>query len=154
MGVTVDLIPRLPGESPEDAIERVYDGGIRITLGEETPEGRWEEMVSSVDPAPDGAFDEWRAEVLRRLYAVFPGWKSEDVDGYPHLWTPGYLWQIEFSLDSVTLRWRSFGDDSDVPEEGSVIRAFEGLRTILHWPDEYGSYCDLDDPNHPETGID
>jgi len=109
-------------------------------------------QATGVDPAPEGAFDEWRAEVLRRLYALFPDWKSEeDDDGYRTLWAPGYLWQIEFGSDSITLVWRSIANDSDASEDASVPAVFDGLRTILHWPDEYGSYRDLDDPDDRPT---
>lgn len=148
MGVTVDLIPRLPSESSEDAIGRIYDGGIMIVIDNEAHEGHVEEIATGVGPAPDGAFAEWRAEVLRRLYELFPGWSSEDVGGYPHLWTAGYGWQVEFSSDDITLRARKSVDaDAPGPDDASLLAAFEGLRTIIHWPDDHGSYCDLDDPD-------
>lgn len=152
--MTVDLIPLLPDESPEDAIARIYDGGMMIVIDNETHEGHVEEMASGVDPAPAGAFDDWRVEVLRRLYQLFPDWSSEEIDGYPHLWTAGYLWQIEFSSDDITLRARRGVDpDAPGPDGGSFLAIFEGLRTIIHWPDDHGSYCELDDSGDRPTSI-
>ena len=110
--------------------------------------GHIEEIASDIGPAPDGAFDEWRAEVLRRLYELFPDWSSEEFDGFPHLWTAGYLWQIEFSSDDITLRARYAVDPAAPgPDDASLLAIFEGLRTIIHWPDDHGSYSDLDDPD-------
>ena len=148
MGVTVDLIPRLPDEAPERAIARVYEGGIALVFDGETETMRVQDIEDGgqpVEPAPPGAFDDWRAEVLRRLHELHD-WESEDVRDHPYLWSANFGWQVEFGPQDITLRWRG---DFDMPclADEDFLAAFEGLRTIIHWSDEYGSYCDLDDPD-------
>lgn len=147
MGVTVDVIPLLAGESPETAIARTYAGGMMISLDVEELEGTIEEIDDKVEPAPRGAFDGWRAEVLRRLFEVFPGWSSGESDGFEVLWAPGYPWQIEFNADGITLRARRVDPRADGPTDNEVLGAFAGLRTIIHWPDDYEEFGDLDDPD-------
>lgn len=154
MGVTVDLIPLLPGETPEQAIARIYENGIAIVFDGETEEMRIEEAHecdASAEPAPDDAFDEWRVEVLRRLHTLHD-WQSESIDGHPHLWSAGFGWQVELNDRDITLRARRGGGDGTLDDE-TFLAAFEGLRTILHWPDDYGSYADLDDPHNRPTLI-
>ncbi|MBS1836775.1 MAG: hypothetical protein JST64_03665 [Actinobacteria bacterium] len=146
MGVTVDLIPLLSGESPEDAIARIYDGGMEIVIDVEEQTGTVEEIVNDVEPAPAGAFDEWRAEVLRRLYELFPDWSSEEDDGLPVLWTSGCEWQVEFKPNEVMLRARGGVPRGPGPGLDDLCGIFAGLRTIIHWPHN-GSYTDLDDPD-------
>ncbi len=152
MGVTIDVIPRLPGESPEDAIARIYDGGMEIALDVGALGVTVEEIVNDVEPAPKGAFAEWRAEVLRRLYELFPDWLSDEEEGLPVLWAPGCEWQVEFNSDDITLRARGCDPTEPGPGEADLFGAFAGLRTIVHWPD--GGYLDLDVPDdvRPELG--
>jgi len=151
MGVTVDVIPRLPGESPEDAIARIYDGGMEIVLDVGALTGSVEEIVNDVEPAPEGAFDEWRVEVLRRLYDLFPDWCSDEDEGLPVLWAPGCEWQVEFISDGITLRARRWDAREPGPGEADLFAVFAGLHTIVHWPD--GSYADLDGPDDVGPGI-
>lgn len=59
MGVTVDLIPRLPGEEPSRAIARIYEGGVAIRWDRET-ESMTLESIHDGEPiveAPPAAFD-------------------------------------------------------------------------------------------------
>lgn len=154
MGTTVDVIPVLPGETPERAIARVYEGGVSIDVDTDVGEAWMETIDNDVEAAPDGAFDGWRAEVQRRLFELFPGWSMEDDDGNRCLWTAGYRWQIEFCTDSITLRSRRVvNPDEPGPDDESLLAVFAGLRTILHWPDDYGTYVDLDDPDQRLTEI-
>lgn len=152
MGVTVDVIPRLPGESSEAAIARIYDGGMEIVLDVGALTSSVEEIVSDVEPAPEAAFDEWRAEVLRRLYELFPDWCSEEEEGLPILWAPGCEWQVEFISDGITLRARRCDAREPGPGQADLFGAFVGLRTTVHWPD--GGYADLDAPDGvgPDVG--
>ena len=144
--MTVDLIPLLPGEEPEQAITRIYEGGVAIVFDAESTAMRIETMTDQpVRPAPAEAFDAWRAEVLRRLHALHD-WDSEVFDGFPHLWSKHFGWQVEVNQDDITLRWRRHVVEPYL-DDGDFLAAFEGLRTIIHWPDDYGSYCDLDDPD-------
>lgn len=110
MGVTVDLIPRLPGEDPTRAIGRIYEGGVALRWDIETgsmtlaPIDGENELA---EEAPPGAFDPWRAEVRRRLADLYP-WLVE-VDGTrTFLWSSNCGWQIEMDddSDSITLRAR------------------------------------------------
>lgn len=153
MGVTVDLIPRLPDESPEQAIARIYEDGIAIVYDPESATMRMEliEDGDSVEKAPPGAFAGWRAEVLSRLHDLHE-WQSELIDGHPHLWSAHFLWQVEFGDHDITLRHRRDHDGLTLDDE-DFLAAFEGLRTILHWPDQYGTYSDLDDPFDRPTTI-
>lgn len=110
MGVTVDLIPRLPGEDPERAIARIYEGAVAIR------------------------------------------WDSETEGSCTYLWSRNSVWQVEIDdgADSITLRARrGWNPDPDLPDldDSELLEAFDGLRTILHWPDAYGTWCDLDDPD-------
>lgn len=145
MGVTADLIPRLPGESPETAIARIYGGGVQIVIDVGAHTGTVEEIASDVEPAPEGAFDEWREEVLRRLHDLFPGWSSDEEYGVRALWAPGCEWQVEFNSDDITLRARPPDPREPGPGLDELLGVFSGLRTVLHWPDS-GDYSDLDDP--------
>lgn len=45
----IDLIPRGGGESSQDAVDRVYAGGLLITFGDGAP------VVEQSPPAPDTA---------------------------------------------------------------------------------------------------
>ncbi len=152
MGVTVDVIPRLPGESSEAAIARIYDGGMEIVLDVGALTSSVEEIVSDVEPAPEGAFDEWRAEVLRRLYELFPDWCSEEEEGLPILWAPGCEWQVEFIPDGITLRARRCDAREHGPGQAALFGAFVGRRTPVHWPD--GGYADRAAPDGvgPDVG--
>src|SRR3546814_825629 len=160
MGVTVDLIPRLPGEDPERAIARIYEGGVALRWDGET-ESMVIELIDSdgerIEEAPPGAFDPWRAEVRRRLADLHP-WLVE-IDGTrTFLWSRNCSWQFEIDddADSITLRARRGWDpDPDLPilDDAELLEAFDGLCTILHWPDAYGSWCDLDDPDDRPTPI-
>ncbi len=68
MGITYDIIPLLPAETPDDAVARIYAGGVLIIPSEEGLD-----KVPTESTVPDGstgAFEEWRAEVCRRLSLV------------------------------------------------------------------------------------
>src|SRR3546814_14924866 len=97
MGVTVDLIPRLPGEDPERAIARIYEGGVALRWDGET-ESMVIELIDSdgerIEEAPPGAFDPWRAEVRRRLAAPHP-WLVEIAGTRPLRWSRYCSWQVE-----------------------------------------------------------
>lgn len=154
MGVTVDLIPRLPDESPEEAIARIYAGAVSFRIDSETLEAEVGRLPEEVAPAPPGAFADWRAEVLRRLHELFPHWEVETYDDeLCTLWADGYLWRIEMNEDDITLRARRHVDlQAPAASDAEVLAAFEGLHTIVHWPHDHGSYADLDDPaDHPES---
>lgn len=144
MSVTCDLIPRLPGEAAEDAIARIYEGGVRFVVGDD---GRayCEEIATGIEPAPEGAFDEWRAEVDRRVAALAP-WSVEDEDGVRYFWRAECGWQVELHDDRITLRHRFGGGTADEPSDADLLAVFDGLHTILHWPDD-GAWYDLDDPD-------
>lgn len=73
----IDLIPVRNGESPQDAVDRVYAGGAQITFVdgepviEETPPARdADEDSDAVDPR-------WMLEATRLLESQFPGWVSD-----------------------------------------------------------------------------
>ena len=143
--MTVDLIPLLPGESPEQAIVRVYEGGISLSWDDDAEMVRIDQIDDTpAEPVPSSVFDDWRAEVLRRLHALHE-WQSEEHGGHPHLWSANFGWQVEVNDDDITLRWRREFIPPYLDDE-VFLAAFEGLRTIIHWPDDYGSWCDLDDP--------
>ena len=152
--MTVDLIPLLPGESPEQAIARVYEGGISLSWDDDDETMRIDQIDDAnapAEPIPSSVFDDWRAEVLRRLHALHE-WQSEEHGGHPHLWSAHFGWQVEFGDRDITLRWRR----EFIPpylDDDVFLAAFEGLRTIIHWPDDYGSWCDLDDPEDQPTII-
>lgn len=153
MRVTVDLIPRLPGEDPARAIARIYEGGVAIRWDNETESmtiGPIEDGEPIVE-APPGAFDPWRAEVRGRLADLHP-WLME-VDGTcTYLWSRNFEWQIEIddATDHITLRARRGWDpDPALPilDDSELLSAFDGLQTTLHGPDAHGTWCDLDDPD-------
>lgn len=158
MGVTVDLIPRLPGESPEHAIARIYQDGVAIVFDGDARTVVLEDLDDGgepVPPAPPGSFDGWRAEVLRRIEPLQP-WESELHRGHAHLWSAGFGWQVECNDQDITLRFRGFGPVAagmTTLDDATFLEAFDGLHTILHWPDCYGAYCDLDDPDDRPTSI-
>lgn len=154
MGVTVDLIPLLPGEDPVQAIARIYEDGVAICWDGDTGSVTLETIEADeqvIQEAPPGAFDRWRAEVRRRLLALHP-WQTATEGSCTYLWSRNYIWQVEIDdeSDSITLRARRGWDpDPALPDldDSGFLAAFEGLHTILHWPDSYGTWCDLDDPD-------
>lgn len=155
MGVTVDLIPRLPSENPPQAIARIYEGGVVIAWEGNTESMTLEPIDGSEDEpnqeAPPGAFDQWRAEVLRRLIDLHP-WQRAVEGSCTYLWSRNFEWQVEIDggSGSITLRARRGWDpDATLPllDDSELLAAFEGLHTIVHWPDAYGTWCDLDDPD-------
>lgn len=139
MGVTVDLIPRLPDETPDEVISRVY----AEALSGESPPG----------VAP-GVLDGWRAEVLLRLRELFPRWEVEGcVDDLCALWADGYLWRIEMNDDDITCRTRRHVDLlAPAATDAEVLAAFEGLDTIVHWPHDRRAFAPLTRPaTRPST---
>lgn len=138
MGVTVDLIPRLPGEDPERAIARIYEDAVAIQWDSETESmtiGNLEDADEAIDQAPQGAFDEWRAEVRRRLTGLHP-WQTETEGSCTYLWSRNSVWQVEIDdgADSITLRARrGWNPDPDLPglDDSELLEAFDGLRTML-----------------------
>ena len=159
MGVTVDLIPLLPGEAPAQAIERVYEGGVAIRWDGDTESMTLETIEGDDQPvrqAPLGAFDQWRTEARPRVAELHP-WQTATEGSCTYLWSRNSVWQVEIDdeSDSITLRARRGWDpDPALPDldDAELLAAFAGLRTILHWPDAYGTWCDLNDPNdRPQT---
>ena len=48
---------------------------------------------TGAEPAPEGAFVEWRAEVIRRLLA-FHDWFNEEEFGTHFFWSTEFGWQV------------------------------------------------------------
>lgn len=138
MGITVDLIPRLPGEDPERAIARIYEDAVPIRWDSETEPttiGDIQVAAEPIDQTPQGAFDEWRAEVRRRLSDLHP-WQTETEGSCTYLWSRNSLWQVEIDdgADSIMLRARrGWNPDPDLPDldDSELLEAFDGLRTML-----------------------
>ena len=148
MGVTVDLIPLLPGETPEQAIARVYEGGISLSWDDDDETVRIDQIEDAdpaAEPVASSVLDDWRAEVIRRLHDLHE-WQSEEHRGHLHLWSAHFGWQVELNDDDITLRARRELIPPYLDDE-VFLAAFEGLHTILHSGDQYGLYRGLDDPD-------
>jgi hypothetical protein len=132
LGITFDITPMGPHETPEDAIARAYGGGVRVTW-EETDDG-WVAVEEPTEPGtsewnpPKG----WAGPVIERLLARYP-YQREDTGGCTYLWDTDVLWQIEFSNDGVTLRRRARASNNPpAPTDAEVLRAFVGVPAVVH----------------------
>lgn len=133
MGITFDITPIGPDESPQDAIARAYGGGLRLGW-DETDDG-WE---ASDDPIETGASDwtppaGWAEPVIERLLERYPYQREDDANGGVCLWDVEVLWQVEFSADGVTLRRRRAArNDPPAPTDAELLRAFAGIHAVVH----------------------
>ena len=135
MGITFDIIPMGPGEAPEAAIARVYEGGISIDWVE-TDDG-WAASAAtpqeSVGPRwrpPQG----WRDPLVERVAALHD-WQREDTDEFIYFWHSDVLWQVEFGPEDVTFRRRrGVGDNSRGPTDADLLRVFADLPAVVHQP--------------------
>lgn len=132
-------------------------------LGPDEDGALYTEVAGDYYLPPAAHLDDGQRTALRELGWSDPvpdlsAWLME-IDGtQTFLWSRNCGWQVEVDddADSITLRARrGWGPDPDLPilDDAELLEAFDGLRTILHWPDAYGTWCDLDDPDDRPTLI-
>jgi hypothetical protein len=104
MAVTFDITPIGPDESPEEAMTRIYGGGMQISWTEtddgwEAADDLIEESVSDWEPPPG-----WADPVIERLLGLYPYQRLDFDDGGICLWDTELIWQVEFFSGGVPSR--------------------------------------------------
>ena len=101
-------------------------------------------IETAVDPAPEGAFNAWRTEVIRRL-TEFHDWYTEEEHGTQYFWSTEFGWQVEVHADSITMLWRKGNGAGGSVEEQAFMDALAGLDMILNASETQG-WIEVDDP--------
>jgi len=135
MGITFDIIPMAPHESPEAAIARIYEGGLSI--GWTNSADGWVASATSIAESEDPPWrpsDDWRDEIVKRLEALH-NWSREDSDSDIYFWDPDFLWQVELDRDGATLRTRrDVGASASELTDAKLLRVFNAVPTVVHQP--------------------
>ena len=135
MGITFDIIPIAPHESPEAAIARIYEGGLSIEWTES--EGEWNASARTItesEVTPWRPGNDWRDRIVERLEALHT-WSREDSESVLYFWDPDFRWQVELNRDDATLRMRRDVDPrSSELTDAELLRVFNVLPSVLHQP--------------------
>ncbi len=120
MGVTAEVIPLAPGETPEAAIARTREGS-------ET----WR-------PPAD-----WGEACIARLEAIHR-WRREDGPSVVYLWAPDAHWQVEIKPADATLRRRRHTKRRSAVSDAELLGSFADHPAIIHLADD-GTWVSLTD---------
>jgi hypothetical protein len=118
VGITLDVVPVLGGEEPDNAVFRIWGGDPRL---DEPP------APTPVDPELSAQF---RAEVIQRIIAC-ADWLREDDERTTYLWIPEYAWQVEVNRDDITLRARGGPTETEVDLDEALLGIFRDLDCML-----------------------
>lgn len=141
----IDLIARRGGEAPQDAVDRVYAGGLQITVADGVPVVQQIPQTPDADGEPERTGADRTLEAIELLEAQMPGWNTdpstgeaepEDFDGLVAEHPEAPFWAL-ITAEHVTLNRVRSGPpaEGDWPLWWQTVQRFAAAGWAVFHPD-------------------